>query len=72
MQAIKLKYFYSKKEDIKNNDQCSETNVMHFLFNLVSIMGLYMFQALLACLQEALHNGAWYTACMLCQLAAAN
>jgi hypothetical protein len=32
---------------------CSETNVMHFLFNLLSIKGLYMFQALLAMCQLA-------------------
>jgi hypothetical protein len=35
--------------------QCSETNVMHFLFNLLKIKGLYMFRALLAYPQEALH-----------------
>jgi hypothetical protein len=28
--------------------QYSETNVMHFLFNLLRIKGLYMFRALLA------------------------
>jgi hypothetical protein len=37
-------------------DQCSETNERHFLFNLLTIKGLYMFQALLAHLQEALHK----------------
>jgi hypothetical protein len=36
--------------------QCSETNVMHFLFNLLRIKGLYMFRALLAHPQEALHS----------------
>jgi hypothetical protein len=36
--------------------QYSETNVMHFLFNLLSIKGLYMFRALLAHPQEALHK----------------
>jgi hypothetical protein len=29
-----------------------------------------MFRALLAHLQEALHSGTWYIACVLCQLAA--
>jgi hypothetical protein len=32
--------------------QYSETNVNHFLFNLLIINGLYMFRALLAHLQE--------------------
>jgi hypothetical protein len=36
--------------------QYSETNVMHFLFNLLRIKGLYMFQALLAHPQEVLHK----------------
>jgi hypothetical protein len=36
--------------------QYSETNVMHFLFSLLGIKSLYMFGALLAHLQEALHN----------------
>jgi hypothetical protein len=48
----------------------SETNVMHFLFSLLRIKSLYMFRALLAHLQEVLHNGTWYIACVLCQLAA--
>jgi hypothetical protein len=34
--------------------QYSETNVMHFLFSLLRINGLYMFGALLAHTQEAL------------------
>jgi hypothetical protein len=42
---------------------------MHFLLNLLRIKGLYMFRALLAHLQ-VLHNGTWYTAYVLCQLAA--
>jgi hypothetical protein len=50
--------------------QYSETNVMHFLFNLLRINGLYMFRPLLAHPQEALHSGTWYIACVLCQLAA--
>jgi hypothetical protein len=32
--------------------QYSKTNVMHFLFSLLRIKGLYMFRALLAHLQE--------------------
>jgi hypothetical protein len=34
--------------------QYNETNVMHFLFNLLRIKDLYMFRALLAHPQEAL------------------
>jgi hypothetical protein len=37
-------------------DQYSETNVMHFLFSLLRIKGLYMFGALLAHPQKALHK----------------
>jgi hypothetical protein len=36
--------------------QYSETNVMHFLFSLLRIKDLYMFRALLAYPQEALHK----------------
>jgi hypothetical protein len=36
--------------------QYSETNVMHFLFSLLGIKRLYMFRALLAYPQEALHK----------------
>jgi hypothetical protein len=36
--------------------QYSETNVMHFLFSLLRIKGLYMFRALLAHRQQALHK----------------
>jgi hypothetical protein len=38
--------------------QYSETNVMHVLFNLLKIKGLYMFRALLAQLQDSLHKKA--------------
>jgi hypothetical protein len=41
-----------RQTDRKN--QHSETNVMHFLFNLLRIKSLYMFRALLAHPQEAL------------------
>jgi hypothetical protein len=37
-------------------NQYSETNVMHFLFNLLRIKGLYMFRALLAHPQEVRHK----------------
>jgi hypothetical protein len=50
--------------------QYSGTNVMHFLFSLLRIKGLYMFRALLTHSQEVLHNGTWYIVCVLCQLAA--
>jgi hypothetical protein len=43
----------------RHTRQCSKTNVMRFLFNLLKIKSLYMFRALLAHLQEALHNGHW-------------
>jgi hypothetical protein len=39
-----------------NAHQHSETNVMHFLFSLLRIKGLFMFRALLAHPQEALHK----------------
>jgi hypothetical protein len=35
--------------------QYSEINVMHFLFHLLRIKGLYMFRELLAHLQVVLH-----------------
>jgi hypothetical protein len=50
--------------------QYSESNVMYFLFSLLRIKGLYMFRALLANHQKALHKRTWYIACVLCQLAA--
>jgi hypothetical protein len=45
-------------QDVTNmlRDQYSETKVMQFLFNLLRIKGLYMFRALLAHPQEALHK----------------
>jgi hypothetical protein len=49
---------------------CSGTNVMHFLFNLLRIIGLYMFRALLVHPQEALHIATGYITCVLYQLAA--
>jgi hypothetical protein len=47
--------------------QYSETNTMHFLFNLLTIKGLYMFRALLAHRQEAPHK-RHLVYCVLCQL----
>jgi hypothetical protein len=53
--------------------QYSEINVMHFLFSLLRIRGLYMFRALLAHPQEALNlvqpteiTRTQYTECRLC------
>jgi hypothetical protein len=46
-----LFYEYSVDEH-----QYSETNVMHFLLNLLRIKGLYMFRALLAHPQGVLHK----------------
>jgi hypothetical protein len=40
----------------KTLHQYIETNVMHFLFSLLRIKGLYMFRALLAHPQEALYK----------------
>jgi hypothetical protein len=37
-------------------NQYSETNVMHFLFSLLRIKGLYVFRALLAHPQQALQK----------------
>jgi hypothetical protein len=50
--------------------QYSETNMMNFLYSLLRLKSLYMLRELRAHLQEALHNGTWYIACVLCQLAA--
>jgi hypothetical protein len=41
---------------VRHSIQRSETNVMHILFNLLRIKGHYMFRALLAYSQEALHK----------------
>jgi hypothetical protein len=46
---------YEYVQDIRKN-QYSIANVVHFLFNLLRINGLYMFRALLAYPQEALHK----------------
>jgi hypothetical protein len=48
--------------------QYSETNVMHFLFNLLRIKGLHMFRALLAHLQATQTGLGILRVC--CQLAA--
>jgi hypothetical protein len=44
--------------------QYSETNVMHFSFNLLRIKGLYMFRALLAHPHEAMHK--WHLVYCVC------
>jgi hypothetical protein len=41
----------------RRNNQYNKTNVMHSLFNLLRIKGLYMFRALLADPQDVPHNG---------------
>jgi hypothetical protein len=51
--------------------QYSETNVVHFSFNLLNIKGLDMFRASLAYPQEVITGGTWYIACELRTLAAA-
>jgi hypothetical protein len=48
--------FYSLAVAEQHAFQYNETNVMHFSFNLLRIEGLYMFRALLAHPQEALHK----------------
>jgi hypothetical protein len=45
------------RHEIREAYKYSETNVMHFLFSLLRIKGLYAFRELLAHLQEALHKG---------------
>jgi hypothetical protein len=49
---FKFGSYYQQKRGL----QYSETNVMHFLFNLLRNKGLYMFLALLACPQEVLYK----------------
>jgi hypothetical protein len=46
--------YYTPHRDLEH--QYSEINVMHFLFNVLRIKGLYMFRALLAHPQEGLHK----------------
>jgi hypothetical protein len=50
--------------------QCSEINVMHFVFSSLRIKGLYMFRTLLADPQEALHKHQLVYCVRICQLAA--
>jgi hypothetical protein len=52
--TTQLKITCAVQRGIEN--QYSATNVMHFLFNLLRIKGLYMFRALLPHPQEALHK----------------
>jgi hypothetical protein len=46
----------AREGETRNVNQYSETNVMHVLFNLLRINGLYMFRALLADPQETLQG----------------
>jgi hypothetical protein len=50
--------------------QYNETNVMHFLFNLLRIKDLTCFKHYLFILRRRYTSGTWYVACVLCQLAA--
>jgi hypothetical protein len=50
--------------------QYSETNVMHFLLNLLGIKASKCFEHYLLILRRRYTNDTWYTACVLCQLAA--
>jgi hypothetical protein len=45
-------------------DQYSEANMMHFIFSLLRIKGLHMFQTLLAHPQELLHK--WHLVYCVC------
>jgi hypothetical protein len=42
--------------ELECGSQCNETNVMHFIFNLLRIKGLYMFRPLLAHPQKELNK----------------
>jgi hypothetical protein len=55
--TVKSFVSYAKIYDICNKTyQYSETNVIHFLFNLLKIKSLYIFRALLAHPQEVLNK----------------
>jgi hypothetical protein len=56
MVEAKIKRKRNRKRGKRYRDQHSETNVMHFLFSLLRIKGLYMFRALLAHPLEVLHK----------------
>jgi hypothetical protein len=47
---------YNRAGNGDNDYQYSETNVIHILFNLLRIKGLYMFRALLSHPQEGLNK----------------
>jgi hypothetical protein len=51
--------FFLQNALVNVTRQYSETNVMHFLFNLLRIKGLYMFRALVPHSQEVLHKRHW-------------
>jgi hypothetical protein len=54
VEGLRILIFENRMKIVFN--QFSETNVMHFLFNLLRIRGLYIFRALLAHPQEAFHK----------------
>jgi hypothetical protein len=53
---IKLPSLWEWDVDTHHFNKQSETNVMYFLFQLLRIEGFYMFRALLAHPQEAMHK----------------
>jgi hypothetical protein len=64
-QVVRIATTASERVNNRISYQYSETNVIHF-FNLLRIMGLYIFRTLVAHSQD----GTWYIACVLRQLAA--
>jgi hypothetical protein len=56
------------KDQNCHGGQYSKTNVMHFLFTSLGIKGLYMFRALLAYPQEALHKSVMSAGCTRVEL----
>jgi hypothetical protein len=63
----------TKKRKIKRNKTVShynETNVMHFLFNLLRIKASTCLEHYLLILWRRNTSGTWYIAFVLCQLAA--
>jgi hypothetical protein len=54
LSCLYVRQYLIRQANVRIN-QDSETNVMHFLFSLLRIKGLYMFPALLSHPQEALY-----------------
>jgi hypothetical protein len=53
-------------------NQYSETNLMHFLFNLVRVRASTCFEHYLLVLRRCYTNRTWHFSFVLCQLAAPN